>query len=262
MAMVALRLDALTKQFPRGLWRGTTLAVDRLSLDVQAGEVVGLVGPNGAGKTTTLRIVLGLVRPTSGAAWIFDQPVSDYRARRRVGYLPESAHVHGYLTAQESVAFCGRLCGMSGPRLAARVEELLTLVGLPHARHDRLRGFSKGMLQRVGIAQALVNDPDLIFLDEPMSGLDPIGRRDMRRIVQQLQRAGKTVVMSSHLLHDVEALCDRVAILDHGRLVQLVDVHALRDEAAVGETVEVSPLEAIYEQAIGEREARVACLRS
>jgi ABC-2 type transport system ATP-binding protein len=194
------------------------VAVDRLNLEVRKGEIFGFLGHNGSGKTTTIKMILGLVRPTAGRALILGRDFREIDVKRSVGYLPESPYFYDYLTAEEFLKFYGRLFNMGGSELACKIDSLLEQVSLRDARSVQLRKFSKGMLQRVGIAQALINDPLLVILDEPMSGLDPIGRRDVRDIILRLREQGKTVFFSSHILPDVEMICDRVGILAKGEL--------------------------------------------
>ena len=212
--------DNLTKYYASG-WPGrpTFVALDGLSLTVRRGEIFGFLGPNGAGKTTTLKILLGLVRATSGQAYLLGQPAGDVAARRRIGFLPESPYFYDYLTAEEFLGFYGQLAGLARSAITQRVTDLLGLVGLTDARTRQLRKFSKGMLQRVGLAQALIHDPELIILDEPMTGLDPVGRKQVRDLILNLRDRGKTVFFSTHILHDVEMICDRVGIVMKGRLV-------------------------------------------
>jgi ABC-2 type transport system ATP-binding protein len=216
--------------------------LDHVNLDIRQGETFGLLGPNGAGKTTTMRVALGLIRPSAGEVRIFDRPAHEWEARKRVGFLPEAPYLHDHLTAEGCLRFFGQLCEMDGIVLVRRVDTLLELVGLAHARSRRLRTFSKGMLQRVAIAQALINDPDLLLLDEPMSGLDPVGRREMRHVLLRLKQQGKTIVMNSHLLHDVEVLCDRVAILRHGRVAAVTEVWKYADGETAGGERRESPV--------------------
>jgi ABC-2 type transport system ATP-binding protein len=185
---------------------------------VEKGEVFGLLGPNGAGKTTTLKILLRLVFPTSGTARILGRTLDDIAMHARVGYLPENPYFYDHLTAQEFLNYVGEMFGLRSPERRGRIDRLLERLGLAECRHLPLRKFSKGMVQRVGLAQALINDPELIFLDEPMSGLDPLGRREVRDLILELKGGGKTVFFSTHILSDAEVLCDRVAILDRGRL--------------------------------------------
>ncbi len=262
----ALRTVDLCKSFSKGLWSRPVPVLDRINLDVRQGETFGLLGPNGAGKTTTMRVALGLIHPSAGEVRIFNRSAQEWEARTRVGFLSEAPYLHDHLTAEGCLRFFGQLCEMDGIGLARRVGVLLELVGLEGARNRRLRTFSKGMLQRVAIAQAMINDPDLLLLDEPMSGLDPIGRREMRQVLLRLSRQGKTIVMSSHLLHDVELLCDRAAILSHGRVAAVVAVKRLpSDDAAPrdgrglgvahqeGSQTPVSALEALYCSVVGEK---------
>jgi len=212
--------EGLTKSYASG-WprRPPFVALDGLSLNVRRGEIFGFLGPNGAGKTTTLKILLGLVRATSGQAYLLGQPAGDVAARGRIGFLPESPYFYDYLTAEEFLGFYGQLAGLNRAAIYQRVEDLLGLVGLAEARTRQLRKFSKGMLQRVGLAQALIHDPELIILDEPMTGLDPVGRKQVRDLILSLRDRGKTVFFSTHILHDVEMICDRVGIVMKGRLV-------------------------------------------
>ncbi|MGE0447967.1 MAG: ABC transporter ATP-binding protein [Vicinamibacterales bacterium] len=218
--MPALATYELTKDYAIGFWRKRPYrALDALTLEVSPGEVFGFLGPNGAGKTTTLKLLMRLVFPTSGRAEILDRPVGDAAVRRRVGYLPEHPYFYDYLTAEELLAYFGSLFGFVGVERRRRIDRLLDEVGIGAERRLPLRKFSKGMLQRVGIAQALINDPELIVLDEPMSGLDPLGRRDVRALILRLRDRGCTVFFSSHVLSDAEALCSRVAIMAKGRLV-------------------------------------------
>ncbi|AKU90312.1 ABC transporter ATP-binding protein [Vulgatibacter incomptus] len=208
----------LTKVFHLGLRRRRVVAVQGLDLSVERGEIYGFLGPNGAGKSTTIKMLMGLITPTSGEASIFGQPIGATRARAHLGFLPENPYFHDFLTPEQLLAFAGRLGGLSSSTLAERIPRLLDLVGLGKARKMPLRRFSKGMVQRAGIAQALVGDPALVVLDEPMSGLDPIGRKDVREVIFRLKEEGKTVFFSSHILPDVEAICDRVGLMLHGRL--------------------------------------------
>ena len=205
-------------------------AVHGIDLTVPVGQITAIIGPNGAGKTTTIKMLMGLIYPTSGQARIFGHPVGDPAAKAKLGFLPESPYFYDYLTSREFLSFYGHLFGLWGAALNKRVDELLDLVGMTHARDLQLRKFSKGMLQRVGIAQALINDPELVVLDEPMSGLDPIGRKEVRDLIFRLKESGKTVLFSSHILHDAELLCDRVAILRRGTVVRTGRVTELAGE--------------------------------
>jgi ABC-2 type transport system ATP-binding protein len=216
----ALATRDLTKDYAVGFWRKRPYrALDRLTLDVQAGEVFGFLGPNGAGKTTTLKLLMQLVFPTSGDAEMLGRPLGDLSVKRRLGYLPENPYFYDYLTAEELLMYFAELFGYTQADCRARAARLLDEVGIGAERRLQLRKFSKGMLQRVGIAQALINDPELVIFDEPMSGLDPLGRRDVRALILRLRDRGCTVFFSSHVLSDAEALCSRVAILAKGRLV-------------------------------------------
>ena len=218
--MLAIETEGLTKDFPVGFWRPRPHRVlDGVSLQVEPGEVFGFLGPNGAGKTTTLKLLMQLVYPTAGHARLLGRPAGDRDAKRRLGYLPESPYFYDHLTAEELLAYFGALFGLSLVERRRRTAALLDDVGIGAERRIPLRKFSKGMLQRVGIAQALLNQPELVILDEPMSGLDPLGRRDVRALILRLRDAGTTVFFSSHVLSDAEALCNRVAILSKGRLV-------------------------------------------
>ena len=218
--MRALATEGLTKDYRVGFWRNRTYrALDRLSLDIAPGEVFGFLGPNGAGKTTTLKLLMQLIYPTSGHAEILGKPVGDVGVKRRTGYLPEQPYFYDYLTAEELLAYFGALFGFTAGERRRRAAALLDEVGIGKERRLPLRKFSKGMLQRVGIAQAILNEPDIVFLDEPMSGLDPLGRREIRQLILRLRDRGCTVFFSSHVLADAETLCSRVAILAKGRLV-------------------------------------------
>ena len=215
----AIRIEELTKDYAIGFWRRRSYrALDRLTLEIDTGEVFGFLGPNGAGKTTTLKLLMQLIFPTSGRAQILGRPVGDLSTRQRIGYLPENPSFYDYLTAEELLGYFGHLFGYSGIERRKRVATLLDRVGIGAERRLQLRKFSKGMIQRVGIAQALLNDPEVVFLDEPMSGLDPLGRRDVRQLILELRDQGRTVFFSSHILADAEALCRRVAVVAGGRL--------------------------------------------
>jgi len=215
----AIRTRALSKDYYVGFWRPRPYrALDNLSIDVEPGAVFGFLGPNGAGKTTTLKLLMQLVFPTSGEAEILGRPVGDVTVRRRIGYLPENPYFYDHLTAEEVLDYYGRLFGMSAAARRQRVPATLDRLGIGAERRLALRKFSKGMLQRVGLAQAILNDPEVLFLDEPMSGLDPLGRRDVRALILELRDQGRTIFFSSHILSDAESLCSRVAIVAKGQL--------------------------------------------
>jgi ABC-2 type transport system ATP-binding protein len=215
----AIQIEELTKDYAIGFWRKRPYrALDRLSLAIEPGEVFGFLGPNGAGKTTTLKLLMQLIFPSSGRAEILGQPVGHVATRQRIGYLPENPYFYDYLTAEELLEYFAQLFGYDLTDRRKRVAALLDKVGIGAERRLQLRKFSKGMVQRVGIAQALINDPEVIFLDEPMSGLDPLGRRDVRNLILHLRDQGRTVFFSSHILADAEALCSRVAVVAGGRL--------------------------------------------
>ena len=221
MTQLALETHELRKEF------GDNVAVRGLTLDVQQGEVFGFLGPNGAGKTTSIKMFLGLVAPTSGSGTLLGAPLGNRAARAKVGFLPEHFRFHDWLSADEFLQVHGELYGMNRSRLSQRREELLELVGLTPFRAKALRTYSKGMLQRVGLAQALLNEPALVFLDEPTSGLDPVGRRLVRDIIRDLRAKGTTVFLNSHLLSEVEITCDRVAFIKHGEVVRISALKAL-----------------------------------
>ena len=214
-----LKVEGLAKTFRKPFSRKKVEAVKGVSFVVERGEIFGFLGPNGAGKTTTIKMLVGLISPTRGQASIFGRKAPSPQAMERVGFLPENPYIYPYLTPREFVTLCGRLSGLSGARLKERVTEVLERVGLTYAMDRAVRSLSKGMLQRAGLAAALVHDPELLILDEPMSGLDPVGRKEVRDIIVAEKRANKTVFFSSHILSDVELLCDRVCILRRGEVV-------------------------------------------
>ena len=206
----------------RDFWgRKKVHALKSLDVEVRQGEIFGLLGPNGSGKSTTIKLILGLLFPSSGRVLVFDQDASETRKNERIGYLPEESYLYKFLTAEETLDFYGRLFDMSGAERKQRVDELIKLVGIQGARHRQLREYSKGMTRRVGLAQALINNPDLVLLDEPTTGLDPIGTREMKDLILALRDQGKTVLLCSHQLADVQDVCDRVAILHQGELKEL-----------------------------------------
>lgn len=230
---VVVKTEGLRKIFKVGFWGRSLTALEHLDLEVRRGEVFGFLGPNGAGKTTTLKILMGLIYPSSGSARILDRPVGDVGVKHQIGFLPESPYFYDYLTGEEFLRFYGQLFGLHSTALTDRIKHLLELVGLPHVTRLQLRKFSKGMLQRIGIAQALINDPHLVVLDEPMSGLDPVGRKEVRDLILRLKEEGKTIFFSSHILHDAELLCDRVSILAKGSIVAMGSVKDLVGHASM-----------------------------
>ena len=233
----ALQTEHLAKTYVLGFFRKKIHAVRDVSIEVKPGEIFGLLGPNGAGKTTTLKVCMGLVRASKGTVRIMGRKVGDIAAKQRLGYLPESPYFYDYLTGRELLVFMAKLFDMGGSQARKRADELLEQVGISHAADLALRRYSKGMLQRVGLAQALINDPELVILDEPLTGLDPLGRKDLRKIIVQLREAGKTVVLSSHILSDVELLADRVSIVVKGKTVSSGPLHELLDAKIVNTEV-------------------------
>lgn len=218
-AAAAIELRGLTKDFAVGL-RGLKLrAVDHVDLRVEAGTICGLLGPNGSGKSTTIKLLLGLLEPTAGSCTVFGVPSTEVAARGAVGYLPEAPYFYRHLTGRELVRFYGRISGLGGRTLESRIDEVLATVGMAPAADRRVGTYSKGMLQRIGLAQALVHDPRLLILDEPTAGVDPVGSAAMAQLILDLKARGKTVLITSHLLGQIEDICDRVAMLDRGRLV-------------------------------------------
>ncbi len=225
-----IRAEGLSKSF-RDFWRRPKVAaVQEVSFEVRRGEVFGLLGPNGSGKSTTIKMILGLLHPTRGALRVLGRDPRDVHAKARLGYLPEESYLYPYLTAEETLDFYGKLFDLDRGERKARIAQLLDMIGLAHARHRTVGEFSKGMMRRIGLAQALINDPDLVILDEPTSGLDPIGCRQMKDLITTLARRGKTVLMSSHLLADVEDVCDRVLILYNGRIQASGPIRELLEE--------------------------------
>ena len=225
----AIEIKNLVKQYKK------VTAVNDISLDVYEGEIFGFLGPNGAGKTTTIKTLLGLIFPTAGEVLVLGKPAGDIDVKEKISYLPESPYFYEHMTAQEVVGFYGSLFGLSGATKQKRVDELLELVGLQGTGKKPLRSFSKGMLQRVGIAQSLINDPKLLFFDEPTSGLDPVAHRDIRDLILHLKAEGRTIFLSSHQLSDVELVCDRVSILHNGKIRRIGHV----DDLIAGASVEV-----------------------
>jgi len=230
--MAVVEIENLTKDYEVGFWRKRKVrALEGLTLRVEPHQIFGFLGANGAGKTTTLKLLMRLIFPTAGQASILGQDINDVSMHQRIGYLPENPYFYDYLTPREFLDYCGQLFGLDSATRKQRAEELLTRVNLDQKSWNRqLRKLSKGMLQRVGLAQALVNNPEIVFLDEPMSGLDPVGRREVRDLIASLRTEGKTVFMCSHILSDVEVLCDNVAILKKGRLAHAGSLNELRGQ--------------------------------
>ena len=225
---IIIQTEKLTKEYRTPFGRTRKLALEDLTIDVKRGEIFGLVGPNGSGKTTTLKLLLGLIKPTSGRVSIFGRGPRDVAVKQRIGFLPDGPYFYDHLNSYEVLDFYGKLFGYSKAERDARKESLLDMVGLNKADRSRvIRTYSKGMMQRVGLAQSLINDPELLFLDEPTTGLDPIGARSMKDAILQVRDAGKTVLLCSHLLADVQAICDRVAIVSEGHLVKFGTVREL-----------------------------------
>ncbi|HZT22439.1 MAG TPA: ABC transporter ATP-binding protein [Verrucomicrobiae bacterium] len=219
--MSAIRTENLCKTYRSGWKREETFAVRMLNLEVKEGEIFGFLGPNGAGKTSTIHLLLNLIRPTSGMAYLFDRPVPETAVHRRLGYLPESVNLHTYYRGRELLNFYAALCGVPVETRSSRVSELLQRLQLEEAAEKSVAKYSKGMAQRIGFAQAMIHDPDLLILDEPTASLDPVGRKEFRDILLELKRRGKTVFISSHILSEVETICDRVAILQNGELKRM-----------------------------------------
>jgi ABC-2 type transport system ATP-binding protein len=218
---IAVKIDGLTKTYKLLTRKEPVNAVSNLNLEVEEGEIFGFLGPNGAGKTTTIKMLLGLAYPTSGSASLLGKPAGDIEMKRQISYLPETPYFYDYMTGEEVLTFYGRLFRLKEAELQGKITELLKTVGLYADRKKTLNQYSKGMLQRIGIAQALVNDPKLLVLDEPTSGLDPLAHSDIRDLILRLKAEGKTVFLSSHQLSDVEMVCDRVSILNHGKLLKV-----------------------------------------
>ena len=225
-----LKVENLVKDFATGFLRKKVRVLNGVSFSVNKGEIFGFVGPNGAGKTTTFKVILGFVTLTSGNIELMAKPLGHVDVKKHIGYLPENPYFYDYLTGEELLRYMGELHGLNGNGLSARMDELLDKVNISHARRVQLRKYSKGMLQRVGVAQALINDPDFLILDEPMTGLDPIGQREIKDLILEEKKKGKTILLSSHMLSDVEALCDRVGVIMGGRVVKTGELGKLLEE--------------------------------
>jgi len=269
----AIRTEGLTKVYRIGI-RGTHVGIGDLNLDVPEGEIFGLVGPNGAGKTTTLKLLIGLLFPTSGTGEVLGLPLGSPGYKSRVGYVPDGPYFYDHLNAPELLRFYGTLFGLRGKDLDGRIQRLLELVGMADRQHFRVHEYSKGMLQRVAVAQALLNDPDLVFLDEPTAGLDPMGAIQMRTIITNLRDEGKTVFLCSHLLKDMEPMCDRVAILSRGQLkltgtleevlrsdagyrVRAADVAGELKDRVAGDADSVSEDDGVIELKVGDQDKAI-----
>ncbi|MBE9503314.1 MAG: ATP-binding cassette domain-containing protein [Proteobacteria bacterium] len=233
--MSAIETKSLTKVFKKDFSKKKIIALKSLSLKIEEGEVFGFLGPNGAGKSTTIKILLNLIRPTSGTVTIMGKNPSDKNVRKLVGYLPENPYFYDHLSAKELLWFGGKSCNMAAPAIRERTLQLLEELELIDAMKRPLRSYSKGMVQRAGLALALIHDPQILILDEPMSGLDPMGRIKVFNLILKLKEEGKTIFFSSHILHDIERLCDRAAILINGDLIRLIDV---KNDLHQGETLE------------------------
>lgn len=246
--MNAVEIADIHKSFPGHWGRGGVYAVKGVSLSIPAGSVYGLIGPNGSGKSTIMKALVGLLSPDAGSCRVFDQPATAASNRREIGFLPENPYFYKFLTGEETVRFYGRLCGLHGAKLKERTAEMLELVGLQDAAHRRLGGYSKGMLQRVGLAQALVQKPRLLVLDEPTAGVDPIGSRAIRDIILDLKQQGITVFLCSHLLEQVQEICDRVGILYQGCLIAEGSVDELTRDRRRTEILLSNPTPELLEQ--------------
>jgi ABC-2 type transport system ATP-binding protein len=216
-----IQIKGLYKTYQKHFWMPRQTVLKGLNLEVEAGQIFGFLGPNGAGKTTTIKTLMGIIRPSAGRALLFGKDPWDIEPKQRIGFLPESPYFYDYLTGLEFLVFCGRLFNISSVVLKSRIQELLALVNLSYAADLQMRKYSKGMLQRIGLAQALINDPQLVVLDEPLTGLDPLGRKEFKDIILNLKARGKTVFFSSHILPDAEMVCDAVAIINKGKLLQV-----------------------------------------
>ena len=252
-----LETRLLTKIYRSPVAQKKVKAVDGLSVAVVEGEIFGFLGPNAAGKTTTIKMLTGLLRPTSGEALIFGEKLGNTSLRMRVGFLPEQPYFYPYLSGAELLDFCAQIFGMRADRRRVRVEELLEMVDLGDAGRMRISSYSRGMLQRIGLAQALINNPDLVILDEPLAGLDPVGRKDVRDIILKMKEEGKTVFFSSHILPDVEMICDRVGILINGKLMSVGRLDELLKEEVESIEITVEGLDSSHLERLGEKGEKV-----
>lgn len=234
---IVIEAQELSKVYTFPFSKYRIKALDRLNLKIYKGEVFGLLGPNGSGKTTAMKIFLGLIKPTSGKAWVLDKPPDEVYIKNRIGFMPEESYLYRFLNAEETLDFYGRLFKMPKAERRQRIDELLELVGLTKFRKRPVKEYSKGMARRLGFAQAIINDPEVVFLDEPTSGLDPLMARDTKNIILDLKKRGKTVLMSSHLLADIENVCDRIAILYNGHLEK---VGSVKELLTLGDMTEVT----------------------
>jgi ABC-2 type transport system ATP-binding protein len=237
-----VEIENLTKDYEVGFWKKKKVrALDDLTLNVESGQIFGFLGGNGAGKTTTIKILMSLLFASSGTAKILGRDISDVKMRHAIGYCPENPYFYDYLTARELMMYFGELFGLNPAQRQQKTEELLTKVGLEEISWNKqLRKFSKGMLQRVGLAQSLINEPEIVFMDEPMSGLDPIGRREVRELIAELREKGTTIFMSTHILSDIEALCDRVAIMRNGKLAATGKLDELLTQSGETQSFEIN----------------------
>jgi ABC-2 type transport system ATP-binding protein len=261
MSHAVIDVNDLGVIYRTGFRRKRVPAVRGASFDVRRGEIFGFIGPNGAGKTTTMRVLMGLIRATSGSCTIFGQPIPSRDARRRLGFLPESPYFYDYLDVRELIDLTGRLFGLDRQARARRADELIALVGLEHALDKPMRKYSKGMLQRAGIAQALVNDPELVVFDEPMSGLDPIGRKEVRDVILSLRDRGKTVFFSTHILPDVEMVCDRVAFIVNGEVRGVGSLAEVAGASVLGTDLAFRIAGELTDEALAKLEARAVSAR-
>lgn len=253
--MLMIRTENLTKEyqvkkFTVGLKKHKTIALNHLNLEVSSGEIFGFIGPNGAGKTTTIKLILGLLFPSEGKTWLLEQPISKVDTKNKIGFLPENPYFYDYLKGEEILHFMGQLYGINKTDRIRKVDELLVKVGLQDAREMPLRKYSKGMLQRIGLAQTLINDPELVILDEPLTGLDPIGRKEMRDLILNMRDEGKTVFFSTHILSDAEMICDRVGMLMKGNLTKVGNITELLNPKVKSIEVVIAGLSPVGKQTL------------